>query len=75
MASAKQSRLEKLHHAFTEVLITALADKEVPSATLSVIRSFLADANIKPVSDSPAHRRLMDVALPFKAADEQKATH
>jgi hypothetical protein len=73
MASAKQSRLEKLHAMFTETLISELKDGHTnpetgerlptPSATLSVIRSFLADAGIKPVSDSPAHQRLINVAL------------
>ena len=80
MASAKQSRLEKLHAMFTETLISELKEGHrdpqtgarlpTPSATLSVIRSFLSDAGIKPVSNSPAHRRLMDIALPFKG-DEQ----
>jgi hypothetical protein len=85
MASAKQSRLEKLHAMFTETLISELKDGHIdpetgeklptPAATLSVIRSFLADAGIKPVNDSPVHQRLMDIALPFKSTDEQKAPH
>jgi hypothetical protein len=69
MSSAKHSRLEKLHKEFTETLISALqSGAETPAATLSVIRSFLSDSGIKPVSDSPAHQRLAQAAmnLPFK---------
>jgi hypothetical protein len=73
MATSKMSRVEKLHRDFTETLITALqAGADTPSATLSVIRSFLADAGLKPVSDSPAHQRLINVALPFTATDERR---
>jgi hypothetical protein len=48
---------------------------DTPAASLSVIRGFLSDSGIKPVSDSPAHQRLARAyeALPFTDADEQRS--
>jgi hypothetical protein len=60
MPSAKTSKIEKLHLAFTNTLADILATTgiETPASALSVIRSFLADSGIRPTSDSPAHQRL-----------------
>jgi hypothetical protein len=73
MAAAKQSKLNQLHAAFTNTLADILNahGADTPAAQLSVIRSFLSDSGVKPVSDSPAHQRLARAyeALPFKAAD------
>jgi hypothetical protein len=74
MASAKQSKIEKLHAAFTNTLADILNahGADTPAAQLSVIRSFLSDSGVKPVSDSPAHQRLMSsfADLPFKSEDD-----
>jgi hypothetical protein len=73
MPSAKTSKIEKLHAAFTNTLADILATTgiETPASALSVIRSFLADSGVKPVSDSPAHKRLMNSfdSLPFTTED------
>jgi hypothetical protein len=74
MASAKQSKIEKLHLAFTNTLADILTahGADTPASALSVIRAFLSDSGVKPVSDSPAHQRLMNsfADLPFKDNDE-----
>ncbi len=75
MAAAKQSKLNQLHAAFTNTLADILNahGADTPAAQLSVIRSFLSDSGVKPVSDSPAHQRLMrayDDELPFKIGDD-----
>ena len=70
MASAKTSKIEKLHAAFTNTLADILNahGADTPAAQLSVIRSFLSDSGVRPTSDSPAHQRLMNsfADLPFK---------
>ena len=70
MASAKTSKIEKLHAAFTNTLADILNahGADTPAAQLSVIRSFLSDSGVRPTSDSPAHQRLMSsfADLPFK---------
>ena len=70
---AKQSKIDKLHAAFTNTLADILNahGADTPAAQLSVIRSFLSDSGAKPVSDSPNARRLMDAFenLPFKTDD------
>jgi hypothetical protein len=77
MASAKTSKIEKLHATFTNTLADILAATgiETPAAQLSVIRSFLSDSGIRPTSDSPAHNRLMRSfeSLPFKGTDDSLA--
>jgi hypothetical protein len=72
---AKQSKLDKLHVAFTNTLadIFNANGADTPAAALSVIGGFLSDSGIKPVSDSPAHQRLMNSwsDLPFKTDGEE----
>jgi hypothetical protein len=73
MASAKTSKIEKLHAAFTNTLADILNahGADTPAAQLSVIRSFLSDSGVRPTSDSPAHRQLMNSVadLPFTDTD------
>jgi hypothetical protein len=69
---AKQSKLDKLHELYTAELTRQLKDTTEPptAALLAVIGAFLGRSGVKPVQDSPAHQRLMDIALPFKSQNE-----
>jgi hypothetical protein len=79
MAAAKQSKLNQLHAAFTNTHADILNahGADTPAAQLSVIRSFLSDSGVKPVSDSPAHQRLMSsfADLPFKEEASSLPAH
>ena len=69
---AKQSKLDKLHELYTAELTRQLKDTTEPptAALLAVIGAFLGRSGVKPVQDSPAHQRLMDIALPFMPKDQ-----
>jgi hypothetical protein len=77
MAAAMQSKLNQLHLAFTNTLADILTahGADTPASALSVIRAFLSDSGVKPVSDSPAHHRLTTAfdSLPFTAEDATTA--
>jgi hypothetical protein len=80
-SAAKQSKIEKLHLAFTNTLADILTahGADTPASALSVIQAFLSDSGVKPVSDSPAHHRLAAAfdSLPFttEPTTPEKAKH
>jgi hypothetical protein len=68
MAASKMSAVETLHRMYVAQLTLQLQIPDPSPAMLAVIGNFLKHSGVKPVSDSPAFRRLTASyeALPFK---------